>query len=77
MLDLGLMDMTPDIDMVCRDAAGRTRLLEAARGLGLEIFGPEKRHDRLGLGRINIKGGTPWTYSPDRISYDFRLYVAM
>jgi hypothetical protein len=47
MLELGLKDVTKDIDLVCRDAAGKVRLLEAARSLGFELFGPEKRHARL------------------------------
>lgn len=57
MLELGLKDVTKDIDLVCRDAAGKARLLEAARSLGFELFGPEMRHARLGLDRIAIKGG--------------------
>jgi hypothetical protein len=49
--------VTKDIDLVCRDAAGKARLLEAAKSLGFEVFGPEKRHVRLGLDRVAIKGG--------------------
>jgi hypothetical protein len=37
------------MDLVCRDAASKARLLEAAKSLGFEVFGPEKRHSRLGL----------------------------
>ena len=57
MLEYGLKDVTKDIDLVCRDAAGKARLLEAARCLGFEVFGPEKRHARLGLDRVAVKGG--------------------
>jgi len=64
MLELGLKDVTKDIDLVCRDAAGKERLLEAARSLGFELFGPEKRHARLGLDRVAVKEGTPWTSLP-------------
>lgn len=60
MLEYGLKDVTKDIDLVCRDVAGKARLLQAAKGLGFEVFGPEKRHARLGLDRV----GTPWTSSP-------------
>lgn len=56
MLELGLKDVTKDIDLVCRDVAGKARLLEAARSLGFELFGPEKRHARLGLDRVAVKG---------------------
>lgn len=77
MLELGLKDVTKDIDLVCRDAEGKARLLEAARSLGFELFGPEKRHARLGLDRIAIKGGHTLDIFADRISYDFKLSEAM
>ena len=77
MLELGLKDVTKDIDLVCRDAAGKARLLEAARSLGFELFGPEKRHARLGLDRIAIKGGHTLDIFAGRISYDFKLSEAM
>lgn len=77
MLELGLKDVTKDIDLVCRDAAGKARLLEAARSLGFEMFGPEKRHARLGLDRIAIKGGHTLDIFAGRISYDFKLSEAM
>ena len=53
MLEYGLKDVTKDIDLVCRDAAGKASLLDAAKSLGFEVFGPEKRHARLGLDRIS------------------------
>lgn len=77
MLEYGLKDLTKDIDLVCRDADGKARLLEAARSLGFELFGPEKRHARLGLDRIAIKGGHTLDIFAGRISYDFGLSEAM
>lgn len=77
MLEYGLKDLTKDIDLVCRDAAGKARLLEAARSLGFELFGPEKRHSRLGLDRIAIKGGHTLDIFAGRVSYDFGLSEAM
>ena len=77
MLEYGLKDLTKDIDLVCRDAAGKARLLEAARGLGFELFGPEKRHARLGLDRVAVKGGHTLDIFAGRISYDFGLSEAM
>jgi len=59
MLEYGLKDVTKDIDLVCRDAAGKARLLEAARSLGFDVFGPEKRHARLGLDPGGHQG---WTH---------------
>jgi hypothetical protein len=44
MLERGLKESTKDIDLVCRDETGKTRLLEAAHELGFEIFGPKERH---------------------------------
>jgi len=77
MLELGLKDVTKDIDLVCRDAAGKASLLEAARSLGFELFGPEKRHARLGLDRVAVKGGHTLDIFAGRISYDFKLSEAM
>ena len=77
MLEYGLKDVTKDIDLVCRDAAGKARLLEAAKSLGFEVFGPEKRHARLGLDRVAIKGGHTLDIFAGRISYDFGLSEAM
>ncbi|NPV63849.1 MAG: nucleotidyl transferase AbiEii/AbiGii toxin family protein [Methanotrichaceae archaeon] len=73
MLEYGLKDVTKDIDLVCRDASGKARLLEAARSLGFEVFGPEKRHARLGLDRIAVKGGHTLDIFAGRVSYDFGL----
>jgi hypothetical protein len=77
MLEYGLKDVTKDIDLVCRDAAGKARLLEAAKSLGFEVFGPEKRHARLGLDRVAIKGGHTLDIFAGRISYDFGLSESM
>lgn len=77
MLEHGLKDVTKDIDLVCRDAAGKARLLEAARGLGFEVIGPEKRHVRLGLDRIAVKGGHTLDIFAGRVSYDFGLSEAI
>jgi hypothetical protein len=71
MLEYGLKDVTKDIDLVCRDAAGKAKLLDAAKSLGFEVFGPEKRHARLGLDRVAIKGGHTLDIFAGRISYDF------
>ena len=77
MLEYGLKDVTKDIDLVCRDATGKARLLEAAKSLGFEVFGPEKRHARLGLDRVAIKGGHTLDIFAGRISYDFGLSETM
>jgi len=77
MLEYGLKDVTKDIDLVCRDVAGKARLLEAAKSLGFEVFGPEKRHARLGLDRVAIKGGHTLDIFAGRISYDFGLSESM
>ena len=77
MLERGLKESTKDIDLVCRDEAGKARLLEAALKLGFEIVGPEKRHARLGLDRVAVKGGHTLDIFGGRISYDFSLSEAM
>lgn len=77
MMEYGLKDLTKDIDLVCRDATGKSRLLEAANSLGFEVFEPEKRHARLGLDRVAIKGGHTLDVFAGRISYDFGLSKAM
>lgn len=77
MLEYGLKDFTKDIDLVCWDASGKTRLLGAAKSLGFEVFGPEKRHSRLGLDRVAIKGGHTLDIFAGRVSYDFGLSEAM
>jgi hypothetical protein len=64
MLELGLKDATKDIDVVCRSEEDKERLLAAAKALGFEIVGPEKRHERLGVKRLAVKGGAIWTFSP-------------
>ncbi len=77
MIKYGLKDVTKDIDLVCRDAAGKARLLEASKSLGFEVFGPEKRHARLGLDRIAVKGGHTLDVFAGRVSYDFGLSEAI
>ena len=77
MLEYGMKDFTKDIDLVCRDASGKTRLLEAAKSMGFEVFGPEKRHARLGLDRVAINGGHTLDIFVGRVSYDFGLSEAM
>jgi hypothetical protein len=65
MLELGLKDATKDIDVVCRNEEDKERLLAAAKALGFEIVGPEKRHERLGINRLAVKAGAIWTSSPN------------
>ncbi|MGV8127653.1 MAG: nucleotidyltransferase family protein [Methanothrix sp.] len=54
---LGLKDATKDIDLVCWNEEDRKRLLAACRALGFQIVGPEKKHERLGVNRLAVKGG--------------------
>jgi hypothetical protein len=77
MLELGLKDATKDIDVVCRSEEDKERLLAAAKALGFEIVGPEKRHERLGVKRLAVKGGRNLDIFAGRISYDFDLSEAM
>jgi hypothetical protein len=77
MLELGLKDATKDIDVVCRNEEDKERLLAAAKALGFEIVGPEKRHERLGINRLAVKGGRNLDIFAKRISYDFDLSEAM
>jgi len=77
MLELGLKDATKDIDVVCRSDEDKERLLAAARAMGFEIVGPEKRHERLGVKRLAVKGGRNLDIFAERISYDFDLSEAM
>jgi predicted nucleotidyltransferase len=77
MLEYGLKDATKDIDLVCKDKEDKARLLEAARCLSFRIVGPEKRHARLGLDRVAVKGGHTLDIFGGRISYDFGLSEAM
>jgi predicted nucleotidyltransferase len=77
MLEYGLKDVTRDIDLICMDEAGKVMLLDAARDLGFQIVGPEKRHARLGLDRVAVKGGHTLDIFAGRISYDFSLSETM
>ena len=77
MLEYGLKDVTKDIDLVCKDAASKARFLEAAKSLGFAVVGPEKRHARLGLDRVAVKGGHTLYIFAGRISYDFGLSETM
>ena len=77
MLELGLKDATKDIDVVCRSEEDKERLLASARSLGFQIVGPEKRHERLGVNRLAVKGGRNLDIFAGRISYDFGLSEAM
>ncbi|MBN1234491.1 MAG: hypothetical protein JW999_00400 [Methanotrichaceae archaeon] len=77
MLELGLKDATKDIDVVCRSEEDKERLLAAAKALGFEIVGSEKRHERLGVKRLAVKGGRNLDIFTERISYDFDLSEAM
>jgi hypothetical protein len=77
MLELGLKDATKDIDIVCRSEEDKERLLAAAKAMGFQIVGPEKRHKRLGVNRLAVKGGRNLDIFARRISYDFGLSEAM
>jgi hypothetical protein len=77
LLELGLKDATKDIDVVCRSEEDKERMLAAAKALGFEIVGPEKRHERLGVRRLAVKGGRNLDIFAQRISYDFDLSEAM
>jgi hypothetical protein len=72
LLELELKDATKDIDVVCRSEEDKERLLAAAKALGFEIVGPEKRHERLGVKRLAVKGGRNLD-----VFYDFDLSEAM
>lgn len=77
MLELGLKDATKDIDIVCRSEEDKETLLGSAKALGFQIVGPEKRHERLGVNRLAVKGGRNLDIFAERISYDFCLSNAM
>ena len=77
MLELRLKDSTKDIDVVCRSEEDKERLLSSVTSLGFEIVGPEKRHERLGVNRLAVKGGRNLDIFAGRISYDFGLSEAM
>ena len=73
MLELGMKDATKDIDVVCRSEADKDQLLVAARALGFQIIGPQKRHERLGVNRLAVKGGHNLDLFAERISDDFSI----
>ncbi len=73
MLELGMKDATKDIDVVSRSEEDKDRLLAAARALGFQIIGPQKRHERLGVNRLAVKGGHNLDLFVERISYDFSI----
>ncbi len=77
MLELGLKDSTKDIDVVCRNENDKETLLLSARSLGFELVGPEKRHARLGVNRLAVKGKRNLDVFAGRISYDFELSEPM
>ncbi|MDD2754448.1 MAG: hypothetical protein PHS80_02855 [Methanothrix sp.] len=77
MFELGLKDATKDIDVVCRSEEDKELLLAAAKALGFEIVSPEKRHERMGVKRLAVKGGRNLDVFAQRISYDFDLSEAM
>ena len=77
MLELGLKDATKDIDIVCRSEEDKEALLASAKTLGFQIVGPEKRHERLGVNRLAVKGGRNLDIFAEHISYDFSLSEAM
>jgi hypothetical protein len=77
MLELGLKDATKDIDIVCRSEEDKEALLGSANAFGFQIVGPEKRHERLGVNRLAVKGGRNLDIFAERISYDFCLSDAM
>jgi hypothetical protein len=77
MLELGLKDATKDIDVVCRSEEDKEKLLASAKAMGFQIVGPEKRHERLGVNRLAVKGGRNLDIFAGRISYDFGLSEAI
>ena len=77
MLELGLKDSTKDIDVVCRYEIDMGRFLASARALGFQIIGPQKRHERLGVNRLAVKGGRNLDIFAGQVSYDFGLSEAM
>jgi hypothetical protein len=77
LLEQGLKDSTKDIDVVCRNENDKEILLFSARRLGFELVGPEKRHARLGVNRLAVKGMRNLDVFAGRISYDFELSEPM
>lgn len=75
LLEQELKDSTKDIDVVCRNEFDKDTLLLSARRLGFELVGPEKRHARLGVNRLAVKGMRNLDVFAGRISYDFELSV--
>ncbi|NYT01775.1 MAG: hypothetical protein GKC10_03325 [Methanosarcinales archaeon] len=70
---MGLKDATKDIDIVCRSEEDEELLIAAARDLGFRIVEPQKRHERLGVNRLAVKGRRNLDIFARRISYDFGL----
>jgi len=77
LLELGLKDSTKDIDVVCRNKEDKEALLLAANSLGFELIEPQKRHARLGVNRLAVKGMRNLDVFASRISYDFELSEPM
>lgn len=73
MLEQGLKDSTKDIDIVCRTVGDMETMIASASALGFQIIGPQKRHERLGINRLAVKGGHNLDIFANRISYDFGL----
>jgi hypothetical protein len=73
----GQKDSIKDIDIVCRNEEDKERLQGSARSLGFQILGSEKRHERLGVKRLAVKGEHNLDIFAGRISYDFGLSEAM
>ena len=77
LLEQGLKDSTKDIDVICRNEFDKDTLLLSARRLGFELVGPEKRHARLGVNSLAVKGMRNLDVFAGMISYDFELSVPM
>jgi hypothetical protein len=68
---------TKDIDVVCESEGDKEALLRSSKELGFELVGPEKRHSRLGINRLAVKGKRNLDIFAGKISYDFGLNEAM
>jgi hypothetical protein len=77
MMEYGLKDSTKDIDIVCRNEKDKEEILRCSQEMGYDLVWPEKRHARLGLNRIAIKGGHALDVFAGKISYDFQLSETM
>lgn len=77
MMEYRLKDSTKDIDIVCRNEEDKEEVLRCSQEMGYELVWPEKRHARLGLNRIAIKGGHTLDVFAGKISYDFGLSETM